>query len=157
MFDKIICFAETIMSEPPFVIFSGLFGIFGTFFGLWSHFYNNRRKVFSCATSTYNVIRDGQSFLNDIEIMHNRNPITTLTVTNFAIWNSGNKMIEPSDIVSSKPLRIYVNDDAKILSAKVTEVVDPTNMFDVIQHTNFVIGIHYRNKTHIIIVIKLLD
>ena len=87
--------------------------------------------------SGYRVIKQGKSYLEGIQITHNGNPIDTLTVTKYAIWNSGNKMIEASDIVPSEPLRIHTNDEAKILSAKVTDVVNPSNMLTITENPEF--------------------
>lgn len=136
MFEKILVFLTELIENQSYIIFSSLIGLFGTAFGFWSHFYSNKRKELSYTISTSQIIKNNNSFQDEIEIMYKGEKFDSLSVSNFTIWNSGNKMIEASDIALTNPLRISATKDAMILSAKVVNVVEPSNMLVVADHSS---------------------
>ena len=72
MLDNVVIYFSDLLTTPTFVLISSLFGLFGTLFGFWSHFYSNKRKIFSYESSTYEIIRNSHTFLDNIEITHRR-------------------------------------------------------------------------------------
>lgn len=131
MLNDLITYLYELTTTPIVVILATFPAIIDALVKLISFFQSNKSKEFSYATSSYQVIRNNIAFCDDIEITHKGARINTLTVTNFAIWNSGKKLIDGSDIIPSYPLCIRAIDDSKILSARITEFVEPTNMFAV--------------------------
>ena len=131
MLNDLITYLYELTTTPIVVVLATFPALIDGLLKLFSLFQSTKLKEFSYATSSYQVIRNNKAFWDDIEITHKGERINSLTVTNFAIWNSGKKLIDESDIIPSYPLCIRVIDDSKILSAQITEFVEPTNMFVV--------------------------
>lgn len=68
--------------------------------------------------------------------MFGENPIDTLSVSKFAIWNSSNKLISNADMVSSQPLRILADESTEILEAQIVSEVEPANEFKISKKTS---------------------
>lgn len=131
MFKEAFVYLWDLISDPVYVLFSNILSLFATLFSFWMYFYDFKRKVLSHASSTYQIIRNSKTSLNDIEVTYKGEKVNALAVTNFVIWNSGNKLIEGSDIASAAPLCIQAIDGSKILSVKITDVVEPSNKFTI--------------------------
>ena len=129
MLNDLITFLYDLTKNPIVVILATFPAVIDAVLKIFAYFQSNKSKQFSWATSSYQVIRNNKAFCDDIEVTHKGVKINTLTVTNFAIWNSGKKLIDSSDIIPSYPLCIQVVDDSKILSSQITEFVESTNMF----------------------------
>lgn len=59
--------------------------------------------------------------------------VNDLTITKYAIWNSGNEVLNWDDIVVASPLQISCNNNSLILDAQILVQSDETNMFKIIE------------------------
>lgn len=53
-----------------------------------------------------------------IKVLHGGKEVTTLTLSDVLIWNSGNQTILPTEVVDTNRLRVEVSDGAKILEVQ---------------------------------------
>lgn len=68
----------------------------------------------------------------EVQISYCGQTIDNLAVTRFAIWNSGNKLLNSNDIVDTKPLSITSNDDGSdILDASIIKRSEESNKFTI--------------------------
>lgn len=125
--------------------------------GIYSHLSANKKKQFSVAFSSFEIIKHGKNKIQNLKLMFNENSINNLTISKFAIWNSGNKVINSYDIVTGQGLEIYCDENTDILEAQIVTEVEPANSFKIIESTahNVSIGFNYVDN-HEGIVVQIL-
>ena len=69
--------------------------------------------------------------IEKLSLRYENIPIDNLSITKYAIWNSGNVEIRREDIASLKPLKIKSNGDIKILDASIIRNTDEDNGFTI--------------------------
>ena len=113
--------------------------------GIYSHLSANKKKRFSVASSTFEVIKHGKNKIQNLKLMFNGESIDNLTISKFAIWNSGNKVINSDDMVTGQELEIYSDENTNILETQIVAEVEPANSFKIIKSTahNVSIGFDY--------------
>lgn len=105
-------------------------------FGIYTWFAGKRKKEFSYVSNSHKIIEKGKSRIPKLELKYEGRDIDNLTITNYVIWNSGNEVINFSDIVTEKELKIYSCNTANtiILDARIIEETEETNKFAIMQH-----------------------
>jgi hypothetical protein len=88
------------------------------------------RKI-SQYRSTYKIIRNINSELNDLEIKWKDDLIDNLSITKMTIWNDGNIKLEEDDFASSEHLAIEAIKDCKMLNASILLAPEKTNTFNI--------------------------
>jgi hypothetical protein len=106
-----------------------LVGFLWTVYEIWSHIFNSKRLGFTTACTAYEIIRQGKQFLDSVTIKCNDFHVDNLTVTVLTIWNSGNGVINSTDIVKDQPLRIINQNNAEILSVEIIGCAESSNQF----------------------------
>lgn len=101
-------------------------------FAVYTWCVGKKKKEFSCFYNTFAIVKAGKSIVPKLSLSYDGKSIDDLTVTKYAIWNSGNEVLNWADIVVASPLQIICNDKAKILDAKILVQSDETNMFKII-------------------------
>ena len=122
---------DKIITNPFFVFMLAVLTIFSAVFGVytWRKGKRYKRISFSCSSSA--LVLKGTSQINKVQVLYNGQVIQDLFVSHFYIWNSGNEVINPSDIVSSMPLCIKNTGNAKILEAGIVRKNEPANGFSI--------------------------
>lgn len=125
--------------------------------GIYSHLSANKKKQFSVAFSSFEIIKHGKNKIQNLKLMFNENIINNLTISKFAIWNSGNKVINSDDMVAGQGLEIYSDENTYILEAQIVTEIEPANSFKIIESTdhNVSIGFNYVDN-HEGIVVQIL-
>lgn len=91
-----------------------------------------KRKEISYYRFVRTIVEGGNSVVPELELLYNNKKIKDLSITKFVIWNSGNEVINRSDIVDVKPLQILTSQlDTIILDARIVGQSDETNMFTI--------------------------
>ena len=117
-------------------------------FAMYTWFAGKRKKEISYYKDSYEIVKAGNSLIPELKLFYQEKEIEDLIVTKFAIWNSGNEVLNWSDIVEVKPLRVFSNDDkTNILDVKIIGQSDETNMFvvDIQEETTAKIKFDYAN------------
>lgn len=112
-----------------------LLTIFSTVFAIYTWVAGKKRKQLSISCRTNEIIIEGKSNIDKLQIRYDGQDIADLSCTKFYIWNSGNTVLNTSDIVSSRPICIKNTGSAVILNAEIVRVSDETNSF-VIKSAN---------------------
>lgn len=115
-------------------------------FAIYTWFAGRRKKELAYTTNSYKIIQKGNSLIPELEISYKNRNIEDLTITKYAIWNSGNEVIDSSDIVESKKLMIILKgENESILNPKIIAESDETNNFriDLLQDNTAVINFDY--------------
>jgi len=117
------------MVNPYAWLFLSVLSIFSVLFGIYTWIKSQSRKEFSYSFVSHSIVRGGKKLDPAIKFTFNDIELNNLTSTRFAIWNSGNQVINYDDIVREKELTIVVADDAEILSVEIVGESDATNKF----------------------------
>lgn len=105
-------------------------------FAVYTWVKGKSRKELSYITASYPLIESGKRAIPKVKIHYNDEEIRDLSITKFAVWNSGNEVLNDVDIVSSKCLRIESKHEQQILEAMIVAESEESNHFRV------------ENKTH---------
>ena len=118
------------MTNPYAWAFLGACTIFSVVFGIWQWNKSKRKKELSCYKNSYTIVKGGKSLLPDLELKYKNEQIQELVITKYAIWNSGNEVLQGSDVVELKPLQVSCNGEkTRILDVKILQESDDTNQF----------------------------
>lgn len=124
---------ESLMTNPYAGAFLGACTIFSVVFGIWQWYKSKRKKELSCYKNSYTIVKGGKSPLPDLELKYKNEQIQELVITKYAIWNSGNEVLQRSDIVEIKPLQVScIVENTRILDVKIIRESDETNQFVIV-------------------------
>lgn len=115
-------------------------------FAIYTWFAGRRKKELAYTTNSYKIIQKGKSLIPELEISYRNKNIEDLTITKYAIWNSGNEVIDSSDIVESKKLMIILKGEKEsILNSEIIAESDESNNFriDLLQDNTALINFDY--------------
>lgn len=102
-------------------------------FAIYTWIVSKKKKELSCFNNTFKVVKAGKSLVPKLELSYDGKAINDLTITKYAIWNSGNEVLNWADIVAASPLQISCNDNILILDVQILVQSDETNMFKIIE------------------------
>lgn len=111
--------------------FLAIIAIIGFGWGFYSHSFSNKKQRISTAFSSFEIIKQGKETIQQLSLSFAGKEIHNLTITKFAIWNSGNKVINGTDIVPSQKLRVTSEDSSEILEAQIVAESDAANCFKI--------------------------
>lgn len=119
------------LKENPYLwIITTLLGLIAAIISIYTWFDRKKKKEISYYKNSYKIIDIGQVLTSSLKLLYKEKEIKDLVITKYAIWNSGDEVLNSSDIVVSKPLQINIdNEDAKILDAKIIQRTDECNNF----------------------------
>ena len=116
--------------------FLAIIAVIGFGWGMYSHFFSNKKQCISTAFSSFEIVKQGKNTIKQLSLSFAGKQIHDLTITKFAIWNSGNKVINGADIVSSQKLRVVAEGTSEILEAQIVAESDEANGFKICDTTN---------------------
>lgn len=122
---------EELMINPVVWTVLSLVTIVSLVYAIFVQQKNKEKKMFSYVKKSNVLIWDKKSKFDKLSVLYDGNHIDSLCVSNFVIWNSGNKPLRRTDMVSSKELTISVANDNRILDAKILKVSEVTNEFEL--------------------------
>ena len=122
---------ESLMGNPTAWGILSLIAVFSALFAIYTWIAGKKKKQFSLVCKTNEVIASGKSKIEKLFIQYNGEEIENLSISKFFIWNSGNEVINKSDIVSSRPLSIICSEPASILDAQIIKTNENTNAFSI--------------------------
>lgn len=122
---------ENLMKSPVAWGILALITISSFTFGIYAFISGKKRKQLSFAYITNEVITSGKSAVsNKLSIQYDGEAINNLSVSKIYIWNSGNEVINKSDIVSGHPLSINAL-DSSFLDVQIIRTSEETNAFTI--------------------------
>lgn len=123
------------MNSPTAWLVLSFLTVFSTFFGVFSWMIGKKRKQFSVSCRTNEIIIAGKTQIEKLNIQYDGETIDNLSASKFYIWNSGNTVINTSDIVDSRPLCIKNTGSSTILDARILKISEETNRFTISRAT----------------------
>lgn len=134
---------EKLMNNPIAWLVLSLITVISFVFAIYTWITGKRRKEVSVSDISHVILKAGKSQIEKLDVRYNGVNIDNLTSTKFYIWNSGNDVINSSDVVESKNFTIYSCDDTTILDAQIVNETDPSNKFRVAQVENNMVRIDF--------------
>jgi hypothetical protein len=78
------------------------------------------------------IIREpGVASLGEIKILFNEVPVPRVVVTQLAVWNAGDTVVNVTDIVTDNPLKVCFEEGTKILDAQLVNATQESNKFKI--------------------------
>lgn len=139
---------EKLMDSPIAWGILAVLAIFSSIFAIYTWLAGKSRKRFSVSCKTNEIIVAGKSSIDKLDIRYDGQNISNLSSSNFYIWNSGNTVINPSDMVLSRPLCIKNTGTAKILNAEILKCSEETNSFYLNKVTDEIVEINFEYVDH---------
>ena len=136
------------MGDPIAWAVLSVLTVFSTIFAIYTWIAGKKRIQFSVSCRSNEIIIAGKSNIEKLQIRYDDQDITDLSCTKFYVWNSGNTVLNASDIVSSRPVCIKSMGDAVILSAEMARVSEETNNFAIRNITNQLVEISFDYVDH---------
>ena len=122
---------ETLMHSPIAWAILAVITIISLAYAIICNQKNKEKKEFSYCLRSRTLIRKKKAKFEKLSIVYGGKQIDDLCVSNFTIWNSGNKTLNASDMVTSKELTITALEDDKILDVEILKCSEETNKFSL--------------------------
>lgn len=122
---------EMLMDSPVAWALLSIIAIAGFAYAIICQHINKEKKELSYVKKSNALIREKKSKYDKLSIVYNGQQIDSLCVTNIALWNSGNRTINRTDIVESKEVTITALDDNIVLDVEIVACSEETNKFSV--------------------------
>lgn len=122
-----------LMINPYMWLFLSVCTIGGFGYAIYSRLADKRKKEFSYVKKSYKIIEEGKSCIKELKVSYGSRNIENLSITKYAIWNSGNEVINCIDIVKDRPLEIQSSNknSTVILDARIIMKSDESNKFEI--------------------------
>lgn len=134
---------EKLMSNPYAWAVLSVCTIGSMIFAVYTWAKGKEKKEFSHFHVSHAIVRGGKKLNPAIKFTFNGIEFNNLTSTKVAIWNSGNKVINKSDIVVGRELTISAKEDVEILSVEIIAGSEDTNKFTLSEMTDCTQGISF--------------
>lgn len=121
----------TLMNSPIAWAALASIAIVSFIYAIVSNHKNKEKKEFTYCLRSRTLIRRKKAKFEKLSIVYGGKQIDDLCVSNFTIWNSGNKTLNASDMVTSKELTITALEDGKILDVEILKCSEETNKFSL--------------------------
>ena len=122
---------ELIVADPWFALLSFLIAIIGVITAVFYYYRGKKVKSPCYAIRSFNIAKDLVSKIESLEMLYDGKPIKNLTVTKIAFWNAGRDTINREDIPTTEPLIIRINEECKILDAKIHSIKNLANQLSI--------------------------
>lgn len=140
---EIIVMLEKIVTSPYTGLMLAIATLFSAVFAVYAWRKGKKLKRISYSCSSNVLVLNGTSRIKKVQVLYDGQEVQDLSVSHFFIWNSGNEVINPSDIVSSMPLCIKNTGKATILEAAIVRKNEPANVFSIAKQDENQIAINF--------------
>lgn len=118
-----------LMANPYCWLLLAICTVSGLGFGIYQILTNRQNKEISFVKHKFYAIEKGKKSIDGLDILYKGQKTESLIVSRYAIWNSGNILINNNDdVVESRKLCLKCLDDSKILDAKIIAVSEDSNL-----------------------------
>lgn len=118
------------ISEHPvvgtWITIISLLGVLITVIAFIMQVRSKRKRAVSYTIASTVLIDNKVSAIDGIKVLFQDEEVTTVTVSNIRLWNSGNELLEEGDFYPNYGLKIIVPENEKILAIAVAEQTDVT-------------------------------
>lgn len=121
---------ERLMGNPYAWLFLALCTVASLFFAIYTWIKGKKTKEISIDNYTNEIVKMGKSPINKLEMKFDGKAIQELSSTIYFLWNSGSDVINASDMVGKKPIKIICEDE-QFLNVKILKQSDESNSFQI--------------------------
>lgn len=122
---------EELMNNPLAWGILSLTTIISFIYAIYCQLKNKEKKEISYAQKSTVLVQNKKSKYKKLVLSYDGNQVDNVCVSRFAIWNSGNKVLQSVDMVESREIRISLPEGKKVLEANIITATDETNQFSV--------------------------
>ncbi len=122
---------EDLMNNPYAWAILALATIGSLIYAVYCQKVNKVKREFSYDRKTNTLIENSKSCFEKLAISYDGKPIKSLCVSKFVIWNSGNTVINASDVVETKEITLQSTENNQILESCILNESEKTNKFNV--------------------------
>ena len=126
---------EKLMNSPVAWTILAIIAVVSFIYAIVCQQKNKEKKELSYARNSNSLILKKKSQFEKLSVSYDGQLIEDLCVSKYVIWNSGNKTLNDSDIVTTKEITIKTINNNTILDSEVVSCSENTNNF-VIEHVN---------------------
>lgn len=129
---------ETLMKSPIAWAVLSIITIVSLPLAIYSLVTSKKKKEFSYIGRSYCIVEKGKKKLENLQLTYMGKTIDDITITQYAIWNSGNQLLERKDIVADQPLRLIAKNEVQLLEAHIATETEESNKFVISNSGNSV-------------------
>lgn len=123
---------EQLMDNPYAWLILSMCTIFSFAYAVYMGIKSKEKKEISYIVNSHEIVQAGENVIPKFQVSYCGQPIQNLTISQFAIWNSGNKLLNSTDVVDTKPLSITSNEGGPdILDVSIIKCSEESNKFTV--------------------------
>ncbi len=140
---------EGLMQNPYAWLILAISTVGSLILGIYTWITGKEKRRLTYISSTFTLVNERHEIIPDLCLLFRGKLVTDLTITRYAIWNSGNVVLNGDDVASRKPLRIIsVSQESKIIDAAIIMQNEETNMFQIIKRSDKLLELQfdYLNK-----------
>lgn len=135
---------EKLMQSPVAWAILSMVTIVSLPLAIYSIVTSKKRKEISYVGKSYCIVEKGKKKLSNFELLYKGKGVSDISITQYAIWNSGNQLLNRQDIVSEQPIRIVAHRKDQILDVHIVTESEESNKFSAVLENNVVtIGFDY--------------
>lgn len=124
---------NNLMNDPYAWLFLSFCTVAAFVFAIYTWVKSKRKKEFTYISDSYKIIQIGKETIPKLKLTYDNKIVDNVIITKYAIWNSGNTIIEACDILNEKPLKLLsTNRNTTILDIKIIAESDATNKFRIV-------------------------
>lgn len=123
---------EKLMQSPIAWAILSLVTIVSLPLAIYSIVTSKKRKEFSYVGKSYCIVEKGKKKLSNFELLYKGKRVSDISITQYAIWNSGNQLLNRQDIVSEQPIRLVAHRKDQILDVHIVTESEESNKFSAV-------------------------
>lgn len=127
---------EKLMQSPIAWAILSIITIISLPIAIYSIMTSRKKKEISYIGRSYCIVEKGKKKLENLQITYKDRVIDNLTITQYAIWNSGNQLLNREDIVTDPPLRLIAKNRAQLLEGHIVAESEVSNKFSISEFEN---------------------
>jgi hypothetical protein len=128
---------ESIRNEPNLLTLIGLaIGAIGIALAIYFYIKGKPLKFIASASRSFRVISGRSRKIPGLHVLIHGQPVTIITVTRFAFWNTGNRTIDSLDIPPNDPIVITAMRNAHIDDIELLETTKQANQIQIEKQDN---------------------
>jgi len=118
---------KDLVNHPLFQLSSYLIGVLGLILAVYYYKRGKLKKQLAYFKNDVKLIGHQLKEVSKLSVYYENMQVTSLTVSELYIYNSGNVMIDSNDVVPLSKILIKCKGDGKILEQSIEFYSDPTN------------------------------
>lgn len=113
------------------------------FLSFYFYYKSKKSKKPTYCLRTINLVKEKINKIETVDILYEGNKIDNLSISKFAIWNSGKETISNSDVAQNDKFRIEISSEFKILEFDLIHEQNSANGFKLLSINENILEIQF--------------